>query len=79
MRARLASRSIHSGLGLPGPVKPCIAEITVAEPRTAVATVAGRMRYRLPDGEYHLSLLGGPCVRFAVRDRCWTTVRLQLA
>ena len=39
----------------------------------------GRMRYRLPDGECQLSLLGGPCVRFVVRDRCWTTVRLQLA
>jgi hypothetical protein len=44
-----------------------------------VTDVRGRMRYRLPDGEYHLSLLGGPCVRFVVRDRCWTTVRLQLA
>ena len=44
-----------------------------------VTDARGRMRYRLPDGEYHLSLLGGPCVRFVVRDRCWTTVRLQLA
>ena len=44
MGARLASRSIHSGLGLPGPVKPCTAEITVAQPRTAVATVAGFRR-----------------------------------
>ena len=44
-----------------------------------VTDARGRMRYRLPDGEYHLSLLGGQCVRFVVRDRCWTTVRLQLA
>ena len=39
----------------------------------------GRMRYRLPGGDYQLWLHGGPCVRFVVRDRCWTTVRLQLA
>ena len=44
-----------------------------------VTDARGRMRYRLPDGEYQLSLLGGPFVRFVVRDRCWTTVRLQLA
>ena len=44
-----------------------------------VTDARGRMRYRLPDGESQLSLLGGPCVRFVVRDRCWTTVRLQLA
>ncbi len=44
-----------------------------------VTDARGRMRYRLPDGEYQLSLLGGPCVRFVVRDRCWTTVRLQPA
>lgn len=44
-----------------------------------VTDARGRMRYRLPDGEYQLSLLGGPCLRFVVRDRCWTTVRLQLA
>jgi hypothetical protein len=44
-----------------------------------VTDARGRMQYRLPDGEYQLSLLGGPCVRFVVRDRRWTTVRLQLA
>jgi hypothetical protein len=44
-----------------------------------VTDARGRMRYRLPDGEYQLWLLGGPCVRFVVRDRCLTTVRLQLA
>ena len=44
-----------------------------------VTDARGRMRYRLPDGEYRLTLPGGRCVRVAVRDRCWTTVRLQLA
>jgi hypothetical protein len=44
-----------------------------------VTDARGRMRYRLPGGEYHLSLLGGPCVRFVVRDRGRATVRLQLA
>jgi len=44
MRARLASRSIHPGLGLPGPVKPCTGEITVVQPGTAVANVAGFRR-----------------------------------
>ena len=33
-----------------------------------VTDARGRMRYRLPDGEYQLSLLRGPCVRFVVRD-----------
>jgi hypothetical protein len=44
-----------------------------------VTDARGRMWYRLPDGEYQLSLPGGPCVRFVVRDRCWATVRFQLA
>jgi hypothetical protein len=44
-----------------------------------VTDARGQMRYRLPGGEYQLPLLGGPCVRFVVRDRCWTTVRLRLA
>jgi hypothetical protein len=44
-----------------------------------VTDARGRMRYRLPDGEYQLSLLGGPRVLLVVSDRCWTTVRLQLA
>lgn len=33
-----------------------------------VTDARGRMRYRLPDGEYQLSLLGGPCVRIRLRD-----------
>ena len=44
-----------------------------------VTDARGRMRYRLPDGEYQLTLPDGPCVRFVVRDRRWTTIRLQLA
>ena len=44
-----------------------------------VTDARGRMRYRLADGGYQLSLPGGPCVRFVVRDRCRATVRLQLA
>ena len=51
----------------------------VEDALSLVTDARGRMRYRLPDGEYHLSLLGGQCMRFVVRDRCWTTVRLQLA
>lgn len=44
-----------------------------------VADARGRMRYRLPEGEYRLSLLdGGPGERFVVRNSRWTTVRLQL-
>jgi hypothetical protein len=34
-----------------------------------VTDARGRMRYRLPDGKYQLSLPGGPCVRFVLRDR----------
>jgi hypothetical protein len=34
-----------------------------------VTDARGRMRYRLPGGEYQLSLLGGPCVRFSWRSR----------
>jgi hypothetical protein len=38
----------------------------------------GRMRYRLPDGEYLLRMADGHESRFAVRDGRWTTVRLRL-
>ena len=51
----------------------------IEEALSLVTDARGRMRYRLPDGEYQLSLLGGSCARFVVRDRCWTTVRIQLA
>ena len=44
-----------------------------------VTDARGRMRYRLPAGGYQRSFLGGPRVRFVVRDRCWITVGLQLA
>ena len=44
-----------------------------------VTDSAGRMRFRLPDGDYRLRILDGQEARFVVSDRRWTTVRLQLA
>src|SRR4029453_15023820 len=44
MRARLASRSIAWGLGLPGPTNPWTAETTVVQPCTAAVTAAGSRR-----------------------------------
>lgn len=38
----------------------------------------GRMRYRLPDGEYLLRVARGHESRFTVRDGRWTTVRMRL-
>jgi hypothetical protein len=38
----------------------------------------GRMRYRLPDGEYVLHMSEGHESRFAVCDGRWTTVRIRL-
>lgn len=38
----------------------------------------GRMRYRLPDGEYVLRIAQGEESKFAVRDGRWTTVRVRL-
>jgi hypothetical protein len=38
----------------------------------------GRMRYRLPDGEYLLRVTEGHESRFTVRDGRWTTVRIRL-
>jgi hypothetical protein len=60
------------------------AQVTVARAGSQEAVVlvtdaCGRMRYRLPDGDYHLSLVAGSQAGFSVRDHCWTTVRLQLA
>lgn len=42
-----------------------------------VTDADGRMRYRLPDGEY-LIRLEGRASRFTVRDARWTTVRIRL-
>jgi hypothetical protein len=36
------------------------------------------MRYRLNDGDYRLSVVGGRSVDFRVRDRRWTTVHVRL-
>jgi hypothetical protein len=38
----------------------------------------GRMRYRLPDGQYLLRMTAGQESRFTVRDGRWTTVRIRL-
>ena len=46
--------------------------------RLLVTDSAGRMRFRLPDGDYRLRVLDGQERRFAVRDQRWTTVRLRL-
>jgi hypothetical protein len=56
-------------------------EVSSVDDESALSLVTdarGRMRYRLPDGEYQLSVSGGPQLRFIVRDRRWTLVRLQL-
>ena len=39
----------------------------------------GRLRYRLPDGEYILRGPGSEQADFSVADHRWTTVRLRLA
>ena len=59
------------------------AQVTLSKVGTEDATplvtdARGRMRYRLPAGEYRLSLASGPHTQFAVHDRRWTIVRLQL-
>ena len=56
-----------------------LSKVGVDEVFRLVTDAEGRMRYRLPAGEYRLSVLGGPHVRFAVHDHRWTTVRLSLA
>jgi hypothetical protein len=38
----------------------------------------GRLRYRLPAGQYRVRVLGGEETQFLVEDRRWTTVRLAL-
>jgi hypothetical protein len=38
----------------------------------------GRLRYRLPDGQYRVRVPGGEETRFLVEEHRWTTVRLAL-
>jgi hypothetical protein len=38
----------------------------------------GRLRYRLPEGQYRVRVLGGVEKQFLVEERRWTTVRLAL-
>jgi hypothetical protein len=55
--------------------------LSAADGKDDVALVTdsqGRMRYRLPDGEYLLHMTEGQESRFTVRDGRWTTVRLRL-
>ncbi len=44
-----------------------------------VTDARGRLRYRLPDGEYRLRVAGGEEMRFVVHDHRWTAVRLRLS
>ena len=48
------------------------------KPISLVTDADGRLRYRLADGEYQVSLVGGEQVRFSVHDQRWTTVRMHL-
>ena len=55
--------------------------LSAADAKDDVALVTdsqGRMRYRLPDGEYLLRMTEGHESRFTVRDGRWTTVRIRL-
>jgi hypothetical protein len=46
--------------------------------RALVTDSTGRMRFRLPDGDYRLRVSDGPETGFAVHDQRWTTVCLKL-
>jgi len=55
--------------------------LSAADAKDDVALVTdsqGRMRYRLPDGDYLLRMAEGQESRFTVRDSRWTTVRVRL-
>ncbi len=43
-----------------------------------VTDAQGRMRYRLPGGDYLLRAPAAQAARFSVRDGRWTTVRVRL-
>ena len=47
-------------------------------PILLVTDARGRMRYRLAEGDYWVSVAGGEPVRFSVRDQRWTPLRLVL-
>ena len=48
------------------------------EVRTLITDAKGRMNYRLDDGNYRLSVLGGPAAEFQVAGQRWTSLRLAL-
>jgi len=55
--------------------------LSAADAKDDVALVTdsqGRLRYRLPDGDYLLRMAEGQESRFTVRDSRWTTVRVRL-
>lgn len=52
--------------------------VDAKEELALVTDSEGRMRYRLPDGEYLLRVTEGQESCFTVRDGRWTTVRIQL-
>ncbi len=43
-----------------------------------VTDSCGRLRYRLPAGDYRLRLTDGRETRFEVADNRWTSLRVQL-
>lgn len=48
------------------------------DPILLVTDADGHMRYRLAEGEYQLSLVGGEHMPVSVHDQRWTTVRIHL-
>jgi hypothetical protein len=48
------------------------------EAKTLVTDANGHMNFHLEDGDYNLSVLGGPSTEFRVSDHRWTSVRLRL-
>jgi hypothetical protein len=51
---------------------------TGGEPKALFTDANGCMDYRLADGDYVLSVSGGPRSEFQVRDHRWTVVRLRV-
>lgn len=55
-----------------------IRRTTDGEPMTLVTDAEGRMRYRLSEGDYRLSMSGGPTADFSVIGNRWTSVRVRM-
>ena len=58
------------------------AQVTVSgsadEPKTLFTDADGCIDHRLDDGDYTLSVSGGPRSEFQVRDHRWTVLRLRV-